>query len=219
MGFLSWRTADTGETIWNVHTGDHRDVYLLQPDGREPIHEPAYAGYGTFAGEDAFVWLAVENGLVDDPLDEDSPTFGDPDAFESARNIGITLTSEVAFDAERGEYHVMFSNPPESIRVRFREIAQAPVHFHALRFDERVPGYGDKTANDLMADGTWEDRPTMEILGENARPLKFSFDSTARYEDLPASMDCPSQGYFPEEDDLSAGMDDTDARTIAGPSM
>jgi len=27
-------------------------------------------------------------------------------------------------------------------------------------------------------------------------PLKFSFSETARYDDLPASRDCPTQGYF-----------------------
>ena len=61
MGFFSWKTADTKESILNVHTGEHRTVYLLQPDGKPPIEETAYDGYGIFGGVDAYVWLADNN--------------------------------------------------------------------------------------------------------------------------------------------------------------
>jgi hypothetical protein len=50
MGFFSWKTADTDESIANVHTGNHKTVFLLQPDGAEPIEDRAYDGYGRFGG-------------------------------------------------------------------------------------------------------------------------------------------------------------------------
>ena len=50
MGFFSWKTADTNESIANIHSNHPnagRTVYLLQPGGKEPVEETAYNGYGT----------------------------------------------------------------------------------------------------------------------------------------------------------------------------
>ncbi len=61
MGFFSWKTADSQESIMNAYTDQCRPVYLLQPDGQPPILEPAYQGYGDFGGVNAYVWLAEHN--------------------------------------------------------------------------------------------------------------------------------------------------------------
>lgn len=64
MGFFSWLTADTGESIANIHSGhpnSGKTDYLLQPDG-PPIAQTGYAGYGVFGGVDACAWLAERNG-------------------------------------------------------------------------------------------------------------------------------------------------------------
>ena len=66
MGFFSWKTADTNESIANreaPHPNAGRTVYLLQPNGAPPIQEDDYVGYGVFGGVDAFAWLAEMNGL------------------------------------------------------------------------------------------------------------------------------------------------------------
>ena len=66
MGFFSWNTADTNESIANIHSGHpnaDRTVYLLQPDGKAPIEETVYDGYGIFGNVDAYAWLAEMNGL------------------------------------------------------------------------------------------------------------------------------------------------------------
>ena len=62
MGFFSWKTADTRETVWNRYS-DHgcRTVYLLQPNGGLNIREDAYEGYGDFGGVDVYEWLAIAN--------------------------------------------------------------------------------------------------------------------------------------------------------------
>ncbi len=79
MGYFSFKTADTGETIWNMHSAQSRDgtrpVFLLQPDGQPPLREESYNGYGDFGGVDCFVWIARNNlsadvvaGMSDDAL-------------------------------------------------------------------------------------------------------------------------------------------------------
>jgi hypothetical protein len=64
MGFFSWKTADTDETIANIFSGHEnaeRTVYLLQPNGEPSICEDEYEGYGVFGGVDVFEWLAEHN--------------------------------------------------------------------------------------------------------------------------------------------------------------
>lgn len=68
MGFFSWLTADTKESIANVYSSRPvRPVYLLQPYGKLPIEEPAYEGYGDFGEVNALDWLAMAN-LTDEQL-------------------------------------------------------------------------------------------------------------------------------------------------------
>ena len=124
MGFFSWQTADTKESIANVYTGHCRPVYLLQPNGKPPIYEPEYAGYGEFGDKNAYVWLA-ENNLPEAMLDR---------------------------------------------------ICEDELHDIGL---------------ELFLEGCFEDK-----ISEVMYPLKFSFSKDAVYEDLPASNDCPYQGFF-----------------------
>lgn len=73
MGFLSWTTGDTKESIPNQyvnHANSGMPIYLLQPNGRESICFSLNAGYGTFvecnewgAERDInlFAWFALVN--------------------------------------------------------------------------------------------------------------------------------------------------------------
>jgi len=64
MGFFSWMTCDTNESISNQFSSrGAKTVYLLQPNGEPSIKEDNYEGYGDFGGVDAYVWLAEANGL------------------------------------------------------------------------------------------------------------------------------------------------------------
>jgi hypothetical protein len=95
MGFFSWKTSDTKETIWNIYTGKSKPVYLLMPEGRPNIGEPAYDGYGRFGGKDAYALLAEENGLTCEDEDE-------------TRHKGIRLS----FNKEeypKAKFHLKFS--------------------------------------------------------------------------------------------------------------
>jgi hypothetical protein len=79
MGFFSWKTADTQESIPNIHAGKPiRTVYLLQPGGKPSIAESSYGGYGYFGGIDAYAWLARMNSEEDwtDKPDKEIRDFG-----------------------------------------------------------------------------------------------------------------------------------------------
>ena len=61
MGFFSWVTSDTGESISNHNSKKGAlPVYLLCPDNNH-IYEDDYEGYGNFGGRDAYALLAQWN--------------------------------------------------------------------------------------------------------------------------------------------------------------
>jgi len=61
MGFFSYLTADTKESIPSSYSVRQTfPVYVLSPHG-ENIYEPAYEGYGVFGGVDVFVHLLKTN--------------------------------------------------------------------------------------------------------------------------------------------------------------
>lgn len=81
MGFFSWKTSDTHESISNSASNRGAlPVYLLCPHNNEVIYEACYDGYGVFGGHDAYALLARWN----------SPELccGDDDVD---REIGISL--------------------------------------------------------------------------------------------------------------------------------
>lgn len=79
MGFFSWKTCDTDESIAianNCSTRPTSTVHMIAPDGRV-FTEPDYEGYGEFGGKDFYELLAEINGL------------------ESDRQLGIDLAFKV----------------------------------------------------------------------------------------------------------------------------
>ncbi|MBU1568448.1 MAG: hypothetical protein KJ630_22825 [Proteobacteria bacterium] len=61
MGFFSWMTSDTDESISNAYSSrGPLEVWVYLPDG-SILHEPSYEGYGTMAGRTL--------------MDEDEPRF------------------------------------------------------------------------------------------------------------------------------------------------
>ena len=65
MGFFSWVTSDTKESIPSWHSGQAcKTTYLLMPDGNNLVFD-GYEGYGVMAGVDVYELLAQRNGLGD----------------------------------------------------------------------------------------------------------------------------------------------------------
>lgn len=66
MGFFSWNTCDTGESIANnCSTRPTFTVHMIAPDGRV-FTEKDYEGYGEFGGKDFYDLLCDLNGLPED---------------------------------------------------------------------------------------------------------------------------------------------------------
>ena len=62
MGFFSWKTSDTGESIPSRHSArDPVKVKMLDHQGNEWF-EDNYEGYGDFGGMDYYALLADMNG-------------------------------------------------------------------------------------------------------------------------------------------------------------
>ncbi|QIR16345.1 hypothetical protein [Shewanella aestuarii] len=102
MGFFSFKTCDSKESIANIHSNHPnagRTVYLLQPNGERPIQETAYQGYGDFGHVDAYAWLAKFNATDVEHLDLVKDA-------ETLRHIGIAMTFE---EPEKIKYPLKFS--------------------------------------------------------------------------------------------------------------
>jgi hypothetical protein len=63
MGFFSWKTQDTNESIANCHSDmDVFSVTMTDNKGNSWTEE-CYDGYGVFGGKDFYELLAEMNGL------------------------------------------------------------------------------------------------------------------------------------------------------------
>ena len=66
MGFFSWNTCDTNESIANQYSNRPTfTVHMITPDGRV-FTEKNYDGYGEFGGKDFYELLAELNGRGSD---------------------------------------------------------------------------------------------------------------------------------------------------------
>lgn len=176
MGFFSWNTSDTQESIMNIHSGLCKTVYMLQPNGLPNIKEVSYEGYGDFGGIDAYDWIADKN------IKEDILNKAQKLGIEK-RLLGIYIDSKYYLDTRSNKkYSYMLSE----------------------LFDDLNPfpnngNYGSDCdgveINKLIKDGIWVAKPLSDFLGEIKYPLKFSFDENAKYENLPAANIAENQGF------------------------
>ena len=197
MGVFSWVTADTKKS---VRLNDKKPVYLLQPGGRAPIEETNYDGYGMFGGVDAHEWLFNENaelfGITPVDLEglsqrraeyqyvEDTEPLTDKEEamLEQFRERGISLDIGDAFrDTTTGEMWSVLTDDRVLVGGKF----------FPDRFDVEIPEFG-ACMNDLVKSGRFETVRIRDLVDH--KPLKFSHNKAAVYEELPASTQCPRQG-------------------------
>ena len=89
MGFFSWVTSDTQESVWNRHTPQGATpCYLLIPPefGGGFLYEEDYDGYGRFCGQDAYALVAKWN-----KPEECKDSEGEWKPDEEIRSIGINI--------------------------------------------------------------------------------------------------------------------------------
>lgn len=179
MGFFSWQTSDTRESIMNIYSqGPVRTVYMLVPDYGQPYEEPAYEGYGDFGGVDAFAHLARMN--------HPDLTRGQDDDF--ARKIGCAL--------EAGYYELVADGSKHLIFHDGGQLIDPSITYHGVRYDDPIAAFGGRGANEMIASGELVERHF-----QIDKPLKFSFSADADYNALPAAENCPIQGFFDGDED------------------
>jgi hypothetical protein len=179
MGFFSFLTSDTEDSISNAYSErGAKTVYLLQPNGEEPVREDSYEGYGVFGGTDVFVWLATRN-LAKDTVASMSK--------EMLRDAGVRLSfAKIYIHAPSGQKWSFFHGHHEDAAL-----VEDCRNFDGLHTDI-IPEYG-KTANELIEDADFQ----VVLFAENLKfPLKLSFDKDADYHSLPPAKNDPEQGYF-----------------------
>ncbi len=177
MGFFSWDTADTKESILNIHTGEHETVYLLQPNG-ENIEETDYEGYGEFGGVDAYSWLAEHN--------IDKAIIDRANALKiETRDLGIYMDYKYYIDTRNGKkYSYVFAKLFDDLND----------------FDNYGVEIDGVEVNELIKTSVWVKMPFSDYLGEIKVPLKFSFDEDTDYNSVGASETADNQGFFVEEE-------------------
>jgi hypothetical protein len=105
MGFFSWITQDTKQSILNKHTGLEFPVMMTDNKGNRWI-EDNYNGYGMFGGKDYYVLIAEMN---------DSPEVNPDDSLEinKIREKGIDL-----YFSERKD--ILYPNLTEDMQWTWR---------------------------------------------------------------------------------------------------
>lgn len=154
MGFFSWKTADTRESIANIHSKNiTRTVYLLQPNGEAPITEIEYDGYGLFDSIDAYVWFAERNApkrLLDNAK-----------TLEARRGLGIKLSfSHIAYGTP-GDIFVL-DNDLERILEIDGVSVPAHVHIKAKRIKPIPIAFNYPLKFSFNPDATYESVPASE---------------------------------------------------------
>jgi hypothetical protein len=76
MGFFSWNTSDTDESIPNRYSERGTFTVYMVDNNNNVWQEDNYEGYGIFGGKDFYELLAEMNGLSD--RDEGIKLFFDP---------------------------------------------------------------------------------------------------------------------------------------------
>lgn len=187
MGFFSWQTCDKEQSVMNSLTDECKTVYLLQPNGKPALYEPAYDGYGVFGGVDAYQWLMETNA---DHLGIDLNGLDD----EARRITGINLAiGSVCKDSQTGEFW-SYADKNNRIELLIGSLENSPVVNTFESWGSMIEQY-NTTVNDLINSGRFE-RIEINTLLEVRYPIKLSFYKHTDYNDYPASKDCPRQGFF-----------------------
>jgi len=201
MGYFSFLCAETGNSI-----GIEKTATIHMPTSsitRYPYVDPAfheeelwadkhsnswsytgtYDGYGRIIQFDVYVILYMIN---DEALAVSSYNGGfDPANLEEARAIGLAIAMGSYYqDKDGNNYHCSMHSDPNKLGVKSTAFKGS--------YDTPQKASG-KTPNQLIGDGDWVKK---KIIPHIPFPLKITRpECELGYFHLPASEDCPNQGF------------------------
>ena len=142
MGFSSFLTSDTQESILNIYTKQSKIVYMLQPNGLAHIVEPAYEGYMEFGGVDVFEWIVTINTL--DSLFKD----------KDFKSVGIAL--------EVGGGIYVDSNTHKKYSYHYANLSNEIISF-TNNYSSLQEGY-EYSPNELIKKGIWREISIRDLI-------------------------------------------------------
>ena len=199
MGNFSFRCAETGNSISS--SGD-KEVTIHNPDKKKSL-TGIYDGYGRIDGHDVYVILWMMNAdtlMCRDWLASflsiykrnfqilpyvDICNFRYKEHVQEARAIGLAIAMGSYYqDKDGNNYHCSMHSDPNKLGVKSTAFKG--------NYDTPQEASG-KTPNQLIGDGDWVKK---KIIPHIPFPLKITRpECELGYFHLPASEDCPNQGF------------------------
>jgi len=164
---INWLTADKKKSI----KSSSKPVYLIQPDGREPIGEANYMEDAFFGGYDLFSWLSIMN--LDVNLSELGRALSNGEMLNLSSNKNIFLYCETQYGND-------------TIRA-LKEHLPKDAEIYGYDHDDYIELDGvTKRVSQFLKNDVLIPVPMNKYLPYDY-PLKFSHNPKAIYEKLPAS--------------------------------
>lgn len=201
MGFFSFNTCDTNESIANCHSqkfNARRPVFLLQPNGAPAIKEVEYNGYGEFGGVDVYEWLSQVNfgGLGDRSAGI---------ALEHSRNLKLGMNDNLLVVSCKKSDFCEHDDSDEFVK----EYVETFFAKNEKTGDRKVI-WNDCDVNPVIEDlgTTLEEAFLKEVLERTSveenfihYPIKLSYCEAASYSSFSKSQDCEKQGFLYDDDE------------------
>ena len=134
MGFFSWKTQDTNESIANSFSNRATFTVYMTDNVGNRWREDNYEGYGTFGGKDYYECLAEMNGLASD------------------RDLGI----ELAFDESK---ICIYPNLNESGSIAWKNEQPENCDFQGYFYYDEDEDEDDDWEEDDNDFTTWNEAP------------------------------------------------------------
>jgi len=172
MGFFSFITSDSNESIPNIHSGKKTfPVYMATPGpDRQVFEEKEYDGYGEFGGKDIYVLIAELNNLCPNGTQEDK-------RMEGIALVYKTIITNGTVSYTKGKDFTNWDRPIADINRSANQLV------HEDGWSIIYPnGYGD-----------------FNVAAKQGLKMPKIFEDKASinyWDEFPYPASCPHQGYF-----------------------
>ena len=178
MGFFSWITSDTNESIANRYSNRPTfTVHMITEDGRV-FTEPEYEGYGVFGGKDFYALAAELNGFTAEDDDKTRMLFFDKIWKRGVRKDDKVLT-----------YRDDFENYESKVQVE--GIGEVTPNQLVKEHGWEYWDVGRTGHTQEFVDAGFK----MPKIVEN-----LPADVVKEWDSIPYPESCPDQGYFYADD-------------------